>query len=159
MLAGDLIASLTPLLPSRCRRLAGCIIYKTCLLLDYFFGKLCGDTCPLGCLQDTSIFRDANADTNDTSAQPFTASGGNVVTTSGGSIVSSSSVPTTDVPSGGATAAPAVDSAVAAGPAAAADAAVGYGTSTFHVDLMASPGVMTNASGVVFISVNPQENS
>lgn len=110
-------------------------------------------------MQDTSIFRDANANTSDSSAQPFTASGGNVVTASGGNVVSSSSISTTDVPgSAGAAAAPATDPA-AAGPVAAADAVVGYGPSTFHVDLTASPGVMTNATGVVYISINPQENS
>lgn len=98
-------------------------------------------------MQDTSIFRDANSNTSDSSAQPFTAYGGN--------IVSSSSVPTTDVAGGAGAAGPATDPAAAPG---SADA-VGYGPSTFHVDLTASPGVITNATGVVFFSVNPQENS
>ncbi|BDA46916.1 hypothetical protein COCOBI_09-3690 [Coccomyxa sp. Obi] len=101
--------------------------------------------------QDTSIFRDVNADTNDTSAQPYTASGGNSV--------SSSSIATADSLDTAGAATPATDPAAAAGPAAAVVAAVGYGPATFHVDLTASPGVMTNATGVVFISINPQENT
>ncbi len=100
------------------------------------------------CAQDTSIFRDANA--NVTSSSGVSASGGNVVTSRDHADAAS---PAT-APADGAGPA----SAAAAGPAGAASAVVGYGTSTFHVDLTASPGVSTNATGLVYINVNPQEN-
>ncbi|KAK9918434.1 hypothetical protein WJX75_004070 [Coccomyxa subellipsoidea] len=99
--------------------------------------------------QDTSIFQDASA--NMSSNSGMSASGGNI----------GSSMDPADTVS---TAAPAAAPGAAAGPAGAAAGpasavVVGYGTSTFHVDLAASPGVATNATGVVYVNINPQENT
>ena len=46
----------------------------------------------------------------------------------------------------------------AAAPAADSSAAVAYGASSFHVDMAASPGVATNASGLVMFFLNPMES-
>lgn len=108
-----------------------------------------GDDSAMSAAQDTSIFQDASA--NMSSNSGMSASGGNIV---------SSRDPADTV----STAAPAAAPGAAAGPAGAAAGpasavVVGYGTSTFHVDLAASPGVATNATGVVYVNINPQENT
>ena len=46
----------------------------------------------------------------------------------------------------------------AAAPAADSSAAVAYGASSFHVDMAASPGIATNASGLVTFFLNPMES-
>ncbi len=46
----------------------------------------------------------------------------------------------------------------AAAPAVDSTAAVAYGASSFHVDMAASPGVNTNASGLVMFFLNPMES-
>ena len=46
----------------------------------------------------------------------------------------------------------------AAAPAVDSTAAVAYGASSFHVDMTASPGVNTNASGLVMFFLNPMES-
>ncbi len=46
----------------------------------------------------------------------------------------------------------------AAAPAVDSTAAVAYGASSFHVDMTASPGVYTNASGLVMFFLNPMES-
>lgn len=145
---------------------------------------MCVDS--LSILQDTSRYVDAND--APTPAMGMSASGGNTVygsqpygttpdDTKSATISLSATAPgpaTADVldapsatlsagqPAAGPVAAAAGPVAGAASPAAAPTNAVvasrSYGTTSFHVDLLPSPGVQTDARGVVVINANPQES-